>query len=88
MFSHKVSNTFVIIFCIKKALISDCMNTGLYVTLYNHCVKPILLCGSEVWSIDFLINKRGNSSQRASNTFNHVVEAKRFEGVFLCRKVC
>ena len=33
------------------------MNTGLYVTLYNHCVKPILLYGSEVWSIDFLINK-------------------------------
>ena len=24
------------IFCIKKALISDSMNTGLYVTLYNH----------------------------------------------------
>ena len=47
------------IFCIKKALISDCMNTGLYVTLYNHCVKPILLYGSEVWSIDFLINKPG-----------------------------
>ena len=35
------------------------MNTGLYVTLYNHCVKPILLYGSEVWSIDFLINKPG-----------------------------
>ena len=47
------------IFCIKKALISDCMNTGLYVTLYNHCVKPNLLYGSEVWSIDFLIDKPG-----------------------------
>ena len=35
------------------------MNTGLYVTLYNHCVKPIILYGSEVWSIDFLINKPG-----------------------------
>ena len=35
------------------------MNTGLYVTLYNHYVKPILLYGSEVWSIDFLINKPG-----------------------------
>ena len=45
--------------CIKKALISDCMYTGLYVTLYNHCVMPILLYGSEVWSIDFLINKPG-----------------------------
>ena len=38
---------------------SDCMNKGLYMTLYNHCVKPILLYGSEVWSIDFLINKSG-----------------------------
>ena len=27
-------------------------------------------------------------SSRASNTFNQVAEAKRFEGVFLCRKVC
>ena len=27
-------------------------------------------------------------SQRASNRFNQVVEAKRFEGVFLCRKIC
>ena len=25
---------------------------------------------------------------RARNRFNQVVEAKRFEGVFLCRKVC
>ena len=35
------------------------MNTGLYVTLYYHCVKRILLYGSEVWSVDFLINKTG-----------------------------
>ena len=28
------------------------------------------------------------SSPRARNRFNQVVEAKRFEGVFLCRKVC
>ena len=27
-------------------------------------------------------------SPRASNRFNQVVEAKRFESVFLCRKVC
>ena len=27
-------------------------------------------------------------SPRASNTLNQVAEAKRFEGVFLCRKVC
>ena len=28
------------------------------------------------------------SSPRAHNRFNQVVEAKRFECVFLCRKVC
>ena len=28
------------------------------------------------------------SSPRASNRFNQVIEAKRFVGVFLCRKVC
>ena len=28
------------------------------------------------------------TSPRARNRFNQVVEAKRFEGVFLCRKVC
>ena len=27
------------------------------------------------------------NSPRASNTFNQVAEAKRFEGVFVCRKV-
>ena len=27
-------------------------------------------------------------SPRDRNRFNQVVEAKRFEGVFLCRKVC
>ena len=39
------------------------------------------------------INRQGNMtnpkySQRASNTFNQVVEAKRFEDVFLYTKVC
>ena len=42
------------IFCIRKSLMSDGMNAGLYVTLFNHCVKPILLYGSEVWSLDFI----------------------------------
>ena len=27
-------------------------------------------------------------SQRARKRFNQVIEAKKFEGVFLCRKVC
>ena len=29
-----------------------------------------------------------HGSQRASNTFKQVAEAKKFEGVFLCRTVC
>ena len=32
--------------------------------------------------------RRTSNSPRARNRFNQVVEAKRFEGVFLCRKVC
>ena len=31
---------------------------------------------------------RSTYSPRARNSFNQVVEAKRFDGVFLCRKVC
>ena len=30
-------------------------------TIYEHCVKPILLCCSEIWSLDFLINKAGQT---------------------------
>ena len=36
------------IFCIRKALMSDGMNAGVYVTLFNHCVKLILLYGGMV----------------------------------------
>ena len=36
-----------------------------------------------------IINRTGFPfSPRARNRFNQVVEAKRFEDVFLCRKVC
>ena len=34
------------------------------------------------------INYIKANSPRARNRFNQVVEAKRFEGGFLCRKVC
>ena len=33
------------------------MNTELYLTIYQHCVKPILLYCSEIWSLDFIVNK-------------------------------
>ena len=41
----------------------------------------------------FCVNIMGHDqtatySPRAHDRFNQVVEAKRFEGVFLCRKVC
>ena len=37
----------------------------------------------------FIVNDFSSPfSPRASNTFHQVAEAKRFEGVFLCRKVC
>ena len=38
--------------------------------------------------ISDLIGTSQGISPRANNTFNQVAEAKRFEGVFLCRKVC
>ena len=45
------------------------MYTGSYVTLHNHLVKPILLYGSEVWSIDFLINKPGVTQMEKNDLF-------------------
>ena len=54
----------------------------------------------DLWSLAHLKNIRVGSpltklsgsahgySLRARNRFNQVVEAKRFEGVFLCRNVC
>ena len=34
---------------------SECIITGLYVTLYNQYVKPFLLYESEVLSVDYLL---------------------------------
>ena len=36
----------------------------------------------------YMVKIVDRNSPRAHNRFNKVVEAKRFEGVFLCRKVC
>ena len=51
----------------------------------------ILLLKSDLRSMMICHSKKkvytGNS-QRARNRFNQVVEAERFGGVFLCRKVC
>ena len=44
-------------FSIKKALAGENMNTDLYLKVYEHCVKPILLYCSEVLSLDFIVNK-------------------------------
>ena len=38
-----------------------CNNTELYLLIYEHCAKPILLYCTEIWSIDFLINKAGQT---------------------------
>ena len=48
-------------FCVRRALKAESINTELYLTIYEHCVKPILLYCSEIWSIDFLINKAGQT---------------------------
>ena len=39
-------------------------------------------------TVNSVMNELGHDSPRARNRFNQVVEAKRFEGAFLCRKVC
>ena len=44
--------------------------------LLSNLLRSVKLCFTWVFTI----------SQRASNAFNQVVEAKRFEGVFLCKK--
>ena len=48
-------------FCVRRALKAESINTELYLTIYEHCVKPILLYCSDIWSIDFLINKAGKT---------------------------
>ena len=48
-------------FCVRRALKVESINTELYLTIYEHCVKPMLLYCSETWSIDFLINKAGQT---------------------------
>ena len=48
-------------FCVRRALKAESINTELYLTIYEHCVKPILLYCSEIWLIDFLINKAGQT---------------------------
>ena len=52
--------------------------------LYNY----LKYCIMENLSISTKDIGQSPISLRASNTFNQVVEAKRFEEVFLCRKGC
>ena len=62
-------------------LICCCFFLGIMFTKTNHeqTIECLKVCGC----------KRHNQiSLKALNRFNQVVEAKRFEGVFLCRKVC
>ena len=48
-------------FCVRRGLKAESINTELYLTIYENCVKPILLYCSEIWLIDFLINKAGQT---------------------------
>ena len=64
----------------------------------SHCFIELSQSKTVYWSIFYFPSFHMHThsiqinmctiSQRASNTFNQVVEVKRFEGVFLCRKVC
>ena len=57
------------IFCIRKALMSDCMNTGLYVTLYNHSVKLGERTGLVVRASDSKSGDRGSILGRVGVLF-------------------
>ena len=59
--NHLVYSRMKVTFCVRWALKAESINTELYVAIYEHCVKPILLYCSEIWSIDFLINKAGQT---------------------------
>ena len=65
VFSHAIKYSYnkalKATFCVRRALKAESINTELYLTIYEHCVKPILLYCSEIWSIDFLINKAGQT---------------------------
>lgn len=45
------------LFCIRKAIASEYMNVELFLKLYEHCVKPILLYCSEVWCLGKIMNR-------------------------------
>ena len=65
IFSHAIkylyNKALKAMFCVRQALKAESINTELYLTIYEHCIKPILLYCSEIWSIDFLINKAGQT---------------------------
>ena len=43
------------IFCIRKSLCSENMNVVLHMTLFDSCVKPILLYCSEIWAMPLIV---------------------------------
>ena len=61
VFSHAIkylyNKALKAMFCVRRALKAESINTELYLTIY----KPVLLYCSEIWSIDFLINKAGQT---------------------------
>ena len=65
VFSHAIkylyNKALKAMFCVRRALKAESINTELYLTIYEHCVKPILLYCSEIRSTDFLINKAGQT---------------------------
>ena len=64
-FSHAIkylyNKALKVTFCVRRALKAESINIELYLTIYEHCVKHILLYCSKIWSIDFLINKAGQT---------------------------
>ena len=61
MFSHKGLSIFAIRHLRPSSVLRKLLlyEHRFIFTLYNHCLEPILLYGSEVWSVGFLIHKPG-----------------------------
>ena len=51
-------------FCIRKAVAFEYLNVDLFLNLYEHCVKPILLYCSEVWCLDKVMYRSSDLEQK------------------------
>ncbi|MCU7800554.1 MAG: reverse transcriptase family protein [gamma proteobacterium symbiont of Lucinoma myriamae] len=64
------------LFCIRKALISENIHAGLFLKLYEQCVKPILMYCSEVWCPERIINPSIDIEQKYDSLVSEKIQLK------------